>query len=230
LKKKWYSYFVVSEDQPVEAGSPAAAPSKPAPRRVEEIVPDAEADASFSAPVTSPSTSTVSDPAMFDEIYDSAQIVTPSHGYSVLKVAEMLQSEHLRDLPAEVKRKSIMVALDAARVKVDEIVSDAVQRDRALDTYERVLQKQIETLRSEKEAENQRLEAEINERLKELRSRMEENNKEVSREQEQLLAWRTRKRIEESRIAEAVGYFVSENPITTSSPTPNEKGGSHNVR
>jgi hypothetical protein len=148
----------------------------------------------------------------------------------VLKVAEMLQSEHLRDLPAEVKRKSIMVALDAARVKVDEIVTDAVQRDRALDTYERVLQKQIEALRSEKEAENQRLEAEINERLKELRSRIEENNKEVSREQEQLLAWRTRKRLEESRIAEAVGYFVSENPITTSSPTPNEKGGSHNVR
>jgi hypothetical protein len=230
LKKKWYSYFVVTEDQPVEAGAPAPAPPKQAPRRVDEIVPDAEADASFSAPITAPSTSTASDPAMFDEIYESAQIPTPAHGYSVLKVAEMLQSEHLRDLPAEVKRKSIMVALDAARVKVDEIVSDAVQRDRALDTYERVLQKQIEVLRSEKEAENQGLETEINERLKELRARIEENNKEVGREQEQLLAWRTRKRIEESRIAEAVGYFVSENPITTSTAPAKEKGGSHNVR
>ncbi len=41
-----------------------------------------------------------------------------------------------------------MVALDAAGVKVAEIVEDAVQRDRALDTYERVLQKHLEDLRA----------------------------------------------------------------------------------
>ena len=41
-------------------------------------------------------------------------------------------------------------------------------------------------------------------------------------------AWRVRKRQEEDRIAEAVGYFVSENPITTST-APSDKGGS-NVR
>jgi hypothetical protein len=138
----------------------------------------------------------------------------------------MLQSEHIRELPVDVKRKSIMVALDAAGVKVKDIVADAVQRDRALDTYERVLQKQLEALRSEKETENQRLEGEINERLKELRSRIEENKKEISREQDQLLAWRTKKRDEETRIAEAVGYFVTENPITTSQVSANEKGGS----
>jgi septal ring factor EnvC (AmiA/AmiB activator) len=123
-----------------------------------------------------------------------------------------------------------MVALDAARVKVDDIVADAVQRDRALDTYERVLQKQLDSLRAEKEAENRRLEAEVNERLKELRSRIEANNREISKEQDQLVAWRTQKREEEARIAEAVGYFVSENPITTSNPSANEKGGSQHVR
>jgi hypothetical protein len=217
VKKKWYSYFVVTDGQP--AGPEAAAPPEQTPQRVAEVVPDVESDTSFSAPP-------VADPAVFEDIYRSAQIETPRHGYSVLKVAEMLQSEHIRALPVDVKRKSIMVALDAAGVKVKEIVADAVQRDRALDTYERVLQKQLETLRSEKETENQRLEAEINDRLKEVRSRIDENNKEITREQDQLLAWRTRKREEETRIAEAVGYFVSENPITTSQVSANEKGGS----
>jgi Asp-tRNA(Asn)/Glu-tRNA(Gln) amidotransferase A subunit family amidase len=220
MKKKWYNYFVVSEGQPAEPDAPPVIESPP--RRVTEVVPDVESDASFTAPV--------SDPTAFDEIYRSAQIPTPPHGYSVLKVAEMLQSEHIRSLPADVKRKSIMVALDAAGVKVDDIVGDAVQRDRALDTYERVLQKQLDALRSEKEAENRRLEAEVNERLKELRSRIEANNKEIGREQDQLVAWRTQKREEESKIAEAVGYFVSENPITTSNPSGNEKGGSQHVR
>ena len=114
------------------------------PRRVTDIVPDAEADdhlhrRRWRRRRTSPRS------------IPSAQIATPAHGYTVLKVAEMLQSEHIRALPAEVKQKSIMVALDAAGVKVADIIEDAVQRDRALDTYERVLQKHLEDLRAQKD-------------------------------------------------------------------------------
>lgn len=223
--KKWYNYFVVTEGQgqggaseapeAPEALDPSSLP-KPvaAPRRVVDVVPDAGTETTFTAPVTSPTA--------LDEIYRSARIATAAHGYSVLKVAEMLQSEHIRALPAEVKRNAIMVALDAAGVKVKEIIEDAVQRDRALDTYERVLQKGLEDLRAKKELENQRLEKEINQRLAELRTQIEANNKEVSREQDGLLSWRARKHQEEERIAEAVSYFVSENPITTA---PKGKGG-----
>src|SRR5688572_19934652 len=128
----------------------------PPPRRVTDVVPDADAETTFATPVTTPTD--------LAEIYTSAQIATPAHGYTVLKVAEMLQSEHIRSLPADVKQKSIMVALDAAGVKVAEIIDDAVQRDRALDTYERVLQKHLEDLRAAKAAENQQLEDEINQR------------------------------------------------------------------
>ena len=228
MKKRWYNYFVVTEGgQPSEAAEPAgAAPAREiAPRRVIDVAPDISSE---EPPATGGETA-VSDPAAFDEIYTSAQIGVPPHGYSVLKVAEMLQSEHLQSLPVDVKRKSILVALDAAGVKVDDIIRDAVQRDRALDTYEQVLQRQLEATRVEKERENQELETEISERVKELRARIDANNKEISKEQDQMLKWRTRKRLEESRIAEAVGYFVSENPITTSNPAADNKGGS-NVR
>lgn len=142
----------------------------------------------------------------------------------------MLQSEHIRALPADVKTKSIMVALDAAGITIREIVEDAVARDRALDTYERVLQKHLEDLRAQKEVENQRLEEEINQKVAELRARVAENNQELSQEQESLMAWRTKKRQEEEKIADAVGYFVTENPVTTAGASPQQKGGSENVR
>lgn len=214
--KKWYNYFVVTS--PTGAASETPASAEP-PRRVSDIVP-AEADATFTAPVTTPTD--------LVEIYSAAKIGTPAHGYTVLKVAEMLQSEHIRSLPSEVKQKSILVALDAAGVKVADIVEDAVQRDRALDTYERLLQKNLEDLRTQKAAENQQLQEEIDKRVAELKARVDQNDAELTAEQNNLLAWRVRKRQEEDRIAEAVGYFVTPNPITTAG-TPSDKGGS-NVR
>lgn len=215
--KKWYHYFVVTS--PAEAATPPAE-SPPAPKLVSEVVPGTGTDATFETPVNGPTD--------FSEIYASAKIATPAHGYTVLKVAEMLQSEHIRELPREVRQKSVLVALDAARVKVAEIVEDAVQRDRALDTYERVLQKHLEDLRNRKAEENRRLEEEINQKVAELRAQVDRNNAELTTEQNELVAWRVRKRQEEERIAEAMGYFVSENPITTST-APADKRGS-NVR
>jgi hypothetical protein len=215
VSKKWYEYFVVTAptDGAVTDVTDAAAPP-----RARDLVPDAEGDATFTAPVTSE--------ADFADIYGSAQISAPAHGYTVLKVADMLQSEHLHSLPAEVKQKSIRVALDAAGVKVADIVDDAVQRDRALDTYERVLQKHLETLRAQHAEENRRLEDEINQRVTELRARIDQNHADVKREERELVTWQERKRAEENRIAEAVGYFVSPNPITTSTAPVKDKGGS----
>ena len=215
MAKKWYNYFVVT-DKVASTEPTAGASGTPATRsatrpvlqrRVVDVVPDAQADTQFTTPVTTPTD--------LSEIYASARITAPAHGYTVLKVAEMLQSEHLKALPPEVKHKSILVALDAAGVAVSEIVEDAVQRDRALDTYERVLQKHLEDLRERKDVENKKLEEEINQRVAQLRAQIDHNLAEVRKEQEELVAWRVRKRQEEERIAEAVGHFVSPNPVTT---------------
>lgn len=217
MSKKWYNYFVVT---PPSETPPEAVPEvrTPPPPRAADLVADAEGDTTFATPVATP--------ADLAEIYDSAQITTPPHGYTVLKVADMLRSEHIRDLPPDVKMKSVMVALDAAGVKVSDIVEDAVLRDRALDTYERVLQKALEDLAARKELENRQIEEEINQRVAELRARIDQNNAEMSTEQSDLIAWRARKRQEEERIAEAIGYFVSPNPITTSAVPTKNQGGS----
>jgi hypothetical protein len=51
---------------------------------------------------------------------------------------------------------------------------------------------------------------------------MQANNDAVAAERERFYGWRLQKQEEEQKIAEAVSYFVSENPITTRSPAPPE--------
>ena len=126
-------------------------------------------------------------PTSFDEIYQPAEIPAPAHGYTILKIAEMLQSEHIRSLPAEVKRSSILVALDAAGVKLQEVIEDAVRRDRALDTFERVQQKARRRAGGRKSDDNIEIQAEMDRMVAEHRARIQANNDEIAKEKERIL-------------------------------------------
>lgn len=215
MSKKWYSYFVVTDAAGTtapEADGSAAAP--PPPVRASDLVPEAPVP-----PVADAATT-----ADLSIVYESAKITAPAHGYTVLKVAEMMQSEHIRELPPEVRRKSVLVALDAAGVKIDDVVQDAVRRDRALDTYERVLQQHLDQLTASTAAENKQLEEEVARRVAELRAQIDENTRRLATDQAELQAWRTRKQQEEALIAETVAHFVSENPITVTRGTDARKG------
>ena len=217
MSKKWYSYFVVSDEPPAPSDTSSEGDRATATQqRVSDMVPDTAPDG-----IAVPADAT---PVELDTVYEAAKIGAPAHGYTVLKVAEMLQSEHIRALPDDVKRKSVMVALDAAGIKVTDIVEDAVRRDRALDTYERVLQKSLDELRAKTAADNQQIEEEIAQRVSELRARIDANNRKMRVEQDGFAAWQIRKRQEEDTIAKAVSYFVSENPISTTRVV-NDQGG-----
>ena len=216
MSKKWYNYFVSVDDpsgagQQPTAGTPSDAMS--AAQSVAEIASTVAAEPNFTSPI--------SDAASFDEIYKAAEIPSPPQGYSILKVADMLQSEHIRNLPSDVKRSSVLVALDAAGVDIKDVIQDAVRRDRALDTYERVQQRAAEELESKKNKENSQIQADIDRYVAEQRAKMQANTDQVTKEKERFFGWRLKKQQEEKKIADAVGYFVSENPITTGdSSTP----------
>jgi hypothetical protein len=205
MTKKWYNYFV-SVDEAGSADQSADTPKSTA-QSVAEIAASAVAEPKFTAPV--------SDPTSFDEIYKAAEIPPAPQGYSILKVANMLESEHIRNLPSDVKKSSVLVALDAAGANIKDVIQDAVRRDRALDTYERVQQRAVEELEARKGKENNDIQAQIDKFVTEQRAKIQANNDEVTREKERFSSWRLRKQQEEKKIADAVGYFVSENPITT---------------
>jgi hypothetical protein len=214
VNKKWYNMFVsVDPNAPQGDETSEAQPSGDAARMVADIAASIPAATTFSGSVTNPSS--------FAEIYDAAEITVPAHGYTILKVANMLHSEHLNGLPQEVKRSSILVALDAAGAKIEDIIQDAVKRDRALDSFERVLEKSRGEVEAAKIEDNRKIEAEMARMLAEYRARIQSNNEAVAKENERFAKWQSQKQQEERTIAEAVAYFVSENPITVSgNPAP----------
>jgi len=214
MSKKWYNYIVSvdeaeadSTEQSRSGGRDALSGTKSAAQSVADIASTIAKEPKFTTPI--------SDPTSFEEIYRAAEIPPAPQGYSILKVAQMLESEHIRNLPSDVKRSSVLVALDAAGVDIKEIIQDAVRRDRALDTYERVQQRAVEELESRKGKENSDIQAQIDKYVTEQRAKIQGNNDEISREKERFTGWRLKKQQVEKKIAEAVGYFVSENPITT---------------
>ena len=223
MPKKWYNY-IVSVDDPVGAepnppnakGTPVA--TKSAAQSVAEIASSMAAEPKFTTPV--------SDPTSFDEIYKAAEIPPAPQGYSILKISQMLESERIRNLPSDVKRSSVLVALDAAGIDVKDVIQDAIRRDRALDTYERVQQRAAEELEARKTKENSEIQSQIDKYVTEQRAKIQSNNEAISREKERFTGWRLKKQQEEKKIAEAVGYFTCENPITTgdvNAPPPPSK-------
>lgn len=206
ISKKWYNLFV-SLDPGAPAETSEDNSGRTAAQAVAEIASTVAAEPKFTA--------AVSPAAGFDEIYNAAEIHPPSHGYTIMKIAEMLQSERIRTLPAEVKKSSVLLALDAAGVKIEEVIEDAVKRDRALDGFERVQQKSIDDLESRTEQENQQTQADLDRLAQEHNARIQANKDALAKEKERFYAWRLQKQQEEQKISDSVSYFVVENPITT---------------
>ena len=126
MSKKWYNYIVSVDDeasQNVQSSSQVSPIAKSAAQSVAEIASTVAAEPQFTTPV--------SDPTSFEEIYKAAEIPPAAKGYSILKVSQMLESEHIRNLPSDVRKSSILVALDAAGVDLKEVIQDAIRRDRA---------------------------------------------------------------------------------------------------
>ncbi|MGJ5816126.1 hypothetical protein [Paludibaculum fermentans] len=224
MSKKWYNYFVSVDSvtgEPAsggETGESTAGPGAAAPvSAADEIASLAHSIQPTPAPKFA---NPVADPASFAQIYDAAEVRVPAHGFTIFKIADMLKSEHIRSLPVEIKRSSVLLALDAAGVKLQEIIEDAVHRDRALDTFEAVQQRALDQLETRKADENKNLQAEADRVLNELRAKIQANNDEVTKERERLQGWRFQKQQEERRIFDAVAPFVPENPITTGPAVP----------
>lgn len=147
----------------------------------------------------------------FEEIYRSAGIKGPRLGYTIAKIIEMLHSEHIKTLSAEMKRSSLLMALEAAGVQVDEVLQDATLRQRAINSYEAIQRKHLEEYEARKAQENCAIQAEAERVAAEYAARISANLDEVSREKESFRKWQARKQHEAQGIADAVALCVTQN-------------------
>jgi hypothetical protein len=144
----------------------------------------------------------------FEEIYLTAGIQTPRMGYSISKVVDMLSSEHIRDLPAETKRASLLMALDAAGVQVNEVLQDATLRQHALNSYETAQKKRMEQYELRKAQDNREIQAEMDRVTAQFLARINSNLDEVAREKDALRHWQMQKQEEAHKMADAVALCV----------------------
>jgi hypothetical protein len=139
-----------------------------------------------------------------EDIYRSAGIMNPRKGYSINKVTEMLHSEHIRGLSKELKRASVLMALDAAGVSVEEVLQDAKVRQEAIDSYETQQRREFEALLARKAEENVQIQAELERVKARYGERLRRNLDGMAREKATFGNWLTMKQRESQSMAEAV--------------------------
>lgn len=131
-----------------------------------------------------------------------------AHRFGIAKVVDMVNSQHLYGLSPDAKRCAVMMALEAVEVGVEEVLQDAVLRQRELSTEEDERQETLRHFEDVKAGENGKLQAELAGITNEFMSRMQANLDEVAREQDQFRAWQRKKNQEAQQIADAAAVCV----------------------
>jgi hypothetical protein len=141
----------------------------------------------------------------FDRIYEMAGLPLTGAKYTVSRLASLIQnSRYLRSQPAQTKSTAILVTLEAANTSIDEIMEDASQRERALDTYEGVQQKALEEFEARKSKINRDMQAELEARIADINNKIQANSADITRARVSFANWQTRKHQEVERLRETV--------------------------
>lgn len=225
--------LVESEDPPLDAPSAPKAASSPAARRPSpgpSAAPPSMKDIIHRVPeprLDEQSLSLGNEIPDFPSIYKASGIQDPSHGFTAYKVLEILSSPDFAGLDGKAKAGALSGFLrmnPAGPVPIEDVIQDALARDKALDGFEGFLRMKLEARSADREKENASLQAGIDELVRKNREKMQENVEAIAKEQERFASWQARKRIEEQKLFEAVGPFVERNPVSVGNSSPEPKG------
>lgn len=165
--------------------------------------------------------SSMTDIPDFDSIYQTAGVKPAAHGFTAFKVLEMLSSPDFAALDPRAKAAALSGFLKmnpSGPIPISDVLEDAVKRDQALDAFEEFLRARLDKKKEAVDQENKRLQKEIDDLTARNRAKMEENARATEGEQEKVAAWQARKRIEERRLFDAISPFVESNPVTLTPP------------
>jgi hypothetical protein len=158
----------------------------------------------------------------FEEIYRNAPVKPPLVAYTslgILRIIDMVRSPHLDGMSLEGKRGAVLMALEAVGVKAEDLLQDAMVRQRALNIYEESQQAKLRDLEVAKQKENSLIRAELDRLSASHLGRIQANLEELARMQDTLRQWTERKVEESQQIAEAATYCTAQNATGSTSLT-----------
>lgn len=204
-EKKWYNVFVSVEDEQKKAEMAASQGDRSgqtslSPSRLEVSEPQLE----------QPVARIGEEFPGFEAIYQAFGIKDASTAFTVYRAEELLKSVYLKDASPEIRRSALMVALEALRISPEDVVQDAVKRDKALTQFEKIEERRLRELEQKKSEENKRLQEEMERIFNEIREKMEDNNSLIKESREKFQAWQQEKEKEEQRLSGVLQYFVSQ--------------------
>jgi Skp family chaperone for outer membrane proteins len=150
----------------------------------------------------------------FEQVYQNAAVKPPRLPYGILKVSAMVNSSHLSGMSPEAKRCALLMALEATGAEIEDLLQDAVVRQRALSDHEEALQDKLQKFETAKAEENRQIQAELDRLTKQYMSRIQGNLDQVAREQDEFRDWQQRKQSESERITEAATFCVPQGSAT----------------
>ena len=151
----------------------------------------------------------------YEDIYRAAGILSPGSGYGIHKVVDMMNNERIRDLSKDVKRASVLMALDAAGISPDDLLTDATRRQNALNSYEAGQKKQLEDFEARKAQENGRIEEEMEKIRMHYAQRIQKNLDQVAREKDALRNWQMAMQHESQRISDVIELCAKQPAVRT---------------
>lgn len=148
--------------------------------------------------------------ADFEQIYRGASVKPPELPYGILRVVAMMNSPHLSSLSGDGRRSALMMALEAVGAEVEDLLQDAVVRQRALKEYEEQQQERLRKFEAGKLEENRKLQSELDRLTSDFMARMQANLDEVARRQDDFRAWQRKKNQQAQQILDAAALCVPE--------------------
>ena len=197
-EKKWYNVFVSVEDEDKKVEEAVEPTQAQQPSRVEIGEPQLE----------QPVARVGEELPSFEAIYQAFGIKEPVNAFTVYRAEELLKSSHLKGASGEIKRSALMVALEALRIPAEDVIQDAVKRDKALTQFEKIEERRLREMEQKKSEENKRLQEEMERIFNEIREKMEDNNNSVKEARDKFQAWQEEKEKEEQRLSSVLQYFV----------------------
>lgn len=152
----------------------------------------------------------------FDKVFEAAGIKPGEDGWTIERLRELLAGEPYRSMDRQAAQRALLVYLESQKVPVEDLVKDAISRDKALDAFEEVARGKMN---ARSEARQRRL-ADIQSQIADLQKQAEQLNREQAGDQQHWQQWHDGKIAFEKEMARTIGYVVNHPVVTVDEPHP----------
>lgn len=146
----------------------------------------------------------------FDKVFEAAGIHAAEDAWTIEKLRDLLRSEPYKAMDRETAQKALLAVLADKKVAPEDLVKDAMARDKALDAFEEAARGKMAARR---QARQVRL-AEIESQIADLQKQRDRLAQEQAEDQRHWRQWHEGKIDFEKEMAWAVGYLLDRPVIT----------------